>query len=391
MKRFATVVVIFVGVALLIVIGVVISGILQPPPLRGAANPPGLSPPLQQTQQPPSSSGSTNPAGLTSPQTQPSQTTTASRESVPQGIQIIELEGTVASGTRSRFFLTERPPEEPIVVIQGPIPCSLQNLEVEVDAAHRDVPQNLRERDRIRVKGAYVAEGYRCRVRVDSPGHYVKLIPWPIVLKGLVQYFEPRRWVVLRLNSLQNVERGPYPCSLNEVRIDISDPRWNYLRLNIGQRTRVEGLYIPDTCTITPNEMVPDVAKGLFFSGGIAFTNDQSTKLTLYTIALGQGVTENLLVQGAFSIGSGIYALQGKPLTLNAWAFDASVLYQVLDSNFHLGVGAGAALIRATRVPDITRSEVVPYVRVFLGYRVGFYMIDLMVEGGIYVSLGALR
>jgi hypothetical protein len=311
---------------------------------------------------------------------------------MPQQMQIIELEGTVASGTRSRFFLMERPPEEPIVVIQGPTPCSLQNLEIEVDAAHRDVPQNLRERDRVRVKGTYVAEGYRCRVRVDSPGHYVKLIPWPIVLtKGQVQYFEPRRWVVLRLNSLQNVERGPYPCSLNEVRIDISDPRWNYLRLNIGQRTRVEGLYIPDTCTITPNEITPYTAKGLFFSGGMAFTNDQLTKLTLYTIALGQGITENLLVQGTFNIGSGIYALRGEPWTLNVWALDISALYQIVDSDFHLGVGAGAALIRASRVPDITRSEVVPYVRMFLGYRIGFYMVDLVIEGGIYVSLGALR
>jgi hypothetical protein len=175
----------------------------------------------------------------------------------PPQAQVIELEGTVASGTRSRFILSDRS-DDPLVIIQGPTPCSLQNLEVEVNAAHPDVLQDLRERDRVRIRGSYISEGIRCRVRVDSPGHYVRRVDVTprIVLKGQIKDFEPRRWLSLRLNSVQDVEEGPYPCSLDEVRVNISDPRWNFLSLSKGQWVRVEGLYDHNTCTITPNEIM---------------------------------------------------------------------------------------------------------------------------------------
>lgn len=175
----------------------------------------------------------------------------------PLTLPTMELEGTVASGTRSRFTLSDRT-DDPLVILQGPTPCTLQNLEVEVDAAHQDIVPDLRERDRVRVKGSYISEGISCRVRVDSPGHYVRRVDVTplIVYKGQVKDFEPRRWLVLRLNSIQDVEKGPYPCSLDEVRVDISDPRWDVLSLSKGQRVRVEGLYNHDTCIITPTEII---------------------------------------------------------------------------------------------------------------------------------------
>lgn len=177
--------------------------------------------------------------------------------STPPPPPTIELEGTVASGTRSRFILSDRP-DDPLVINQGPTPCSLQNLEVEVDAAHPDILQDLRERDRVRVRGSYISEGIKCHVRVDSQGHYVRRIDVTprIVLKGQIKDFEPRRWLILRLNSVQDIEKGPYPCSLDEVRVDISDPRWDFLSLSKGQGVRVEGLYDHNTCIITPNEIM---------------------------------------------------------------------------------------------------------------------------------------
>lgn len=245
----------------------------------------------------------------------------------------------------------------------------------------KQVPPNRR----VVVKGDY--SPIDCIIQVDGNRSDHSFAPEPVsprmIVEGTVSSFEPRQ--KMELIDLNVIEGGP-PCDASRLVVDLTDRRFRNTILKAGDRVRVEGTYYEAECKLYAENISNISSDTAIFPGFLTAGLIVSSQVTLYSAGFGLRVYDRLFVHGTFGTGSGTTKLKtGVTMSLNVTAFALSASYRVLD-NFYLSAGAGALLVKQL-VVAWTSTVFVPIVRICLGYRMGFFM----VEGGFYVSLGPIQ
>lgn len=288
---------------------------------------------------------------------------------------LIELRGTVRaiSGNRhvlynwdvlpKRSLCAQETADFVVLIIPGP--------------NAKQVPPNRR----VVVKGDY--SPIDCIIQVDGNRSDHSFIPEPVpprmVVEGTVSSFEPRQ--KMELIDIDVIEGEP-PCDSGKLIVDLTDRRLRDTVKKPGDRVRVEGNYYEAECKLYPENISDKGSGAVIFPGFVSAGLIVSSQVTLYSAGFGLRVYDRFFVHGAFGVGSGTAKLKtGVAMSLNVTAFALSASYRVLD-NFYLSAGAGALLVQQSLTAWVS-TVFVPIVRICLGYRMGFFM----VEGGFYVSL----
>lgn len=294
---------------------------------------------------------------------------------------LMELRGTVReiSGNRHTIYNWDVLPERSL--------CTQKTADFVVLVIPGPNAKQIPPGRRVIVKGDY--NPIDCLIQVDgNRSDHVFAVEGPpprMTVEGTVSSFEKGQ--KMELIELNVIEGGP-PCDASKLIVVLTDRVWRDTVKKPGDRVRVEGNYYEAECKLYPENIsdkgspVIILPVPLFVTAGLIV----SSQVTLYSAGIGIAVYDRVFVQGAFGTGSGTAKSKtGVTMSLNVTAFALSASYRAFD-NFYLSAGAGALLVKQSIV-TWTTTVFVPLVRVCVGYRMGFFM----VEGGFYVSLGPVQ
>ncbi len=305
----------------------------------------------------------------------------------------IDLEGVVSRASRTNFALRN------VTVLDGPQPCTLENLSVLVGSDQARV-EDAQPNERVRVRGEYHTD--TCRVEISKRAHLLERLPMPIKLQATVTQVAANNELVL---SSVKVTEGPQPCTIDQLRAKVRADRAAGLRG--GETVEITGEYDPKGCQVSveqpahslallaappvtppvptptpppmPQPPIPPVPTPggklpFFLSGGVSMVGP------VMAFRGSAGLTLGGTLKGMVSLGYGSGAVQKpeltKPVTFTVIPVDFTLWYE-LGNGLHVGGGAGLLIVQG---PKPKFSNTVPTIHIGLGFAITDL---LMLAGGI--------